>query len=81
MAFYMNIDLFMSDDGGAKSFVQTQLSSRRHKIDVYNIYDTLEEIYKIPNRSIKWNEIKGFAKFVFANANYKYKKLNEIWHT
>lgn len=80
MAFYMDIDLFMSDDGGAKSFVQTKLSSRRHKIDVYNVYDTLVEVYNISNRSIKWNEIKGFAKYVFANANDKYKKLNEIWH-
>lgn len=80
MTFYMGIDLFMSDDGAAKAFVTNRLSSRRHKIEVYNIYDTLEWIYKMGSTTIKWSEIKGMAKSVFAKAKHKYDEINNLWH-
>lgn len=80
MALYLKIDLFMSDDGDAKSFVTNRLSSRRHKITVYNIYDTLVELHNLENLSIKWSEVKGMAKRVFERAMYKYDAINELWH-
>lgn len=80
MAFYMGIDLFMSDDGAAKAFVTNRLSSRRHRIEVYNVYETLEWIYRTGSTTIKWSDIKGMAKNAFAMAMYKYDKINKLWH-
>lgn len=80
MAYYMGIDLFMSDDGGAKKYVLNRLNSRRHRIDVYNIYDTLQVIGELQNRKLKWSEIKGMAKVAFAKKKEKYDSINEIWH-
>lgn len=78
MAFYMGIDLFMSDDGQAKEFTMNKLSSRKHRIVVYNLFDTLVEVHKLDNSNVKWMEIKGMAKNVLS-VN-KYNRLNEIWH-
>lgn len=80
MALYLGIDLFMSDDGDAKSFVTNRLSSRRHKIMVYNIYDTLVALHELENTSIKWADVKGMAKRVFENTRHKYDGINELWH-
>lgn len=80
MSWYMNIDLFMSDDGGAKQFVLNRLNSRKHKIDVLNIFDTFVELFKLEERKTKWADIKGVSKFVFQKAMYKYDQINRIWH-
>ena len=78
MAFYKGIDLFMSDDGEAKRYITNKLSSSRHKIDVYNVYDTLERIGKMEGRNIKWRDVKGMAKRVLDEQ--RYEELNKIWH-
>lgn len=78
MAFYKGIDLFMSDDGEAKRYITNKLSSSRHKIDVYNVYDALERIGKMESRNLKWRNVKGMAKHVLDEQ--RYEKLNEIWH-
>lgn len=70
----------MSDDRAAKAFVENRLSSRRHKIVVYNIFDTLVELHNRDACGIKWSEIKGMAKYAFENAKDKYNKINGIWH-
>ena len=80
MAYYMKIDLFMSDDGGAKTYVLNRLNSRRHRIDVYNVYDTLRVIGELQDKKIKWSEIKGMAKAAFAKTEKKYESINKIWH-
>lgn len=80
MAFYMGIDLFMSDDGQAKQFTMNKLSSRSHRITVYNIYDMLVELHKLENCSIKWADVKGMAKYAFDEARDKYDRINKIWH-
>lgn len=79
MAWYMNMDIMMSDDGEAKHYVTTMLNSRQRKIHVYNIYDTLEYIGKMPERSIKWKEIKGMANQAFERAPKKFDSIREIW--
>lgn len=80
MAYYKGIDLFLSDDGGAKSFVMNRLSSRRNRIDVYNIYDTLKVIGTLENKQLKWSEVKGMAKAAFQKSKEKYDDINKIWH-
>ena len=79
MAFYVGIDLLLSNDGSAKSNVRTYLSSERHPISVLNVYDTLELIAQKSNTELKWSEIKGLAKRVLPEA--KYDMINSIWHT
>ncbi len=81
MAFYLGIDLFMSDDGGAKMFVENKLKSRRHRIEVYNLKDTLIKVFENENRTTKWKDIKGMAKKAFEKTMYKYDEVNQIWHS
>lgn len=76
----MNFDktLITFLDGQAKEFTMNKLSSRKHRIVVYNLFDTLVEVHKLDNSNVKWMEIKGMAKNVLS-VN-KYNRLNEIWH-
>lgn len=77
MAQIMNIDLMVSDDSKAKSIIQSRLSSSRHPLQVFNLYDTFLNIAD-SSTIIKWKDIKGLAK---KNMNQKrYNKLNEMWH-
>lgn len=78
MAFYVGIDLLLSNDGSAKSNVRTYLSSDRHPISVLNVYDTLELIAKKRNKELKWSEIKGLAKRVLSEK--RYDMINSMWH-
>lgn len=80
MAYNMGIDLFLSDDGEAKAYVFNRLNSRKHKIDVYNLYDTLKVVGEMQDRQLKWSEIKGMAKVAFEKAKGKYDSINRIWH-
>ncbi|AKN34245.1 hypothetical protein Ccar_24315 [Clostridium carboxidivorans P7] len=80
MAFHMGIGIFMSDDGGAKKYVVNQLSSRKHKISVYNVYDTLKNIGEKQVKYLSWSEIKATAKFAFEKIPEKLEEINNIWH-
>lgn len=80
MAIRINVDLFMSDDGGAKTFVTQHLSSRRHRLTVYNIFDTLKIIGEKDDKTIQWKQIKGFAKRVIKSKD-KVEVINQIWHS
>ena len=79
MAWYMNMDMMMSDDGEAKHYVLNMLNGRKKKIEVFNIYDTLKYIGEMPGRCIKWKEIKGMAHQAFAKAPGKYDAIRKIW--
>jgi hypothetical protein len=63
MAWYMNINIFMSDDREAELFVTGKLSNHRRKIIVYNVYDTLKEISLKSTKNIRWSDVKATAKF------------------
>lgn len=80
MAWYLGINILMSDDGGAKYYITSRLGSRRHRIEVYNVYDTLKLIGQKEVRNLKWSDIKATAKAVFENAENKYNDINETWH-
>lgn len=79
MAIRMNVNLFMSDDRGAKTFVTNHLSSRRHRLAVYNIYDTLEEIGKKEYKDMTWKQVRGFVKRVIKSPE-EVEEINRIWH-
>ena len=76
----MKIDMFMSDDWEAKYYIDNKLNSRRHNIEVYNVYDTLRLIGLKKERSIKWAEIKATAKVAFANKQGSYNEISNLWH-
>lgn len=78
MAFYLRIEVMMSDDGGAKSYISKNVSSRRHPLTVYNIFETLMMIGRLSNRRMKWGDIKGMSKRIFSKDLYE--KINEAWH-
>lgn len=79
MAFYMNINLMMSDDYEAKQYVTNRLSSKRHPINVYNINDTLLLLAENKERSLQWKDIKGLAKRLFENN--RYDNIRKQWTT
>lgn len=78
MAVYMGIKIFMSDDGGAKKYVQKRVNSKRHPLEVQNIYDVLMIIAKKKDRKIGWTEVKGCAKRVIDRKRYEEIKMQ--WH-
>lgn len=77
MAQSMNIDLMVSDDKKAKSIIENRLSSSRHPLKVFNIFDAFYSIAS-SSTSIKWQDVKGLAKKNIKKQQYE--KLNEEWH-
>ena len=77
MAQIMNIDLMVSDDSNAKSIIQSRLSSSRHPLRVFNLYDAFLNIAD-SSTTIKWKDIKGLVKKNLKKE--KYNKLNKEWH-
>lgn len=80
MAWYLGINILMSDDKSAKYYITSRLSSRRHKVLVYNVYDVLKMIGQKKTRSIKWAGVKATAKAAFANTEDLYNDIYNIWH-
>ena len=78
MALYMNINVFMSDDREARTYVKNRISSSRHRIMAYGIYDTLMYIGKSNDRQLRWSEVKGLAKEILAGKQYD--EINKMWH-
>lgn len=79
MAVYMGIKVFMSDDCGAKEYVKERVNSRRHPLEVQNIYDVLMIIAGKENRKVSWSEIKGCAKRVVKDRK-RYEEIKAQWH-
>lgn len=79
MAWYMNMDIMMSDDVDAKHYVTTMLTSRNKKIEVLNIFDILLHIGKMSNRNLKWKDVKGMAGRVLTKESKKYEHIKEFW--
>ncbi|MGD9678708.1 MAG: hypothetical protein AB7V16_10245 [Vulcanibacillus sp.] len=79
MAWYMNIGIFMSDDGGAKQYIETKLNSAKRRINVYNVYDTLHQIALKDTRNVKWTDIKATAKSSFEFSLDKYTEIRNLW--
>lgn len=80
MAWYLGIDILMSDDKSAKYYITSRLSSRRHRIEVYNVYDALKMIGQKRIKKIKWSEVKVTAKAAFAIKEDWYNEIYHIWH-
>lgn len=78
MAYYLGIDMFMSDDGEAKAYIVDRLRNNKHWIEVYNLYDTLYELKSLGSKSFSWQGIKSIAKSELSRD--KYDALNTYWH-
>lgn len=81
MAVWENIDMFLSDDGAAKTNIMKHIHSSRCKIEVYNIYDTLLAIGNSHSRKLKWQDVKGLAKRMGqrrSNPQY-YEDIKKTW--
>lgn len=78
MAWYLGIDILMSDDAGAKYYIKSRLNSRRHRIEVYSVYDVLKAIGQKKDKNIKWAEVKVTAKAAFGTGD-KYNDIAGIW--
>ncbi|MGN0161354.1 MAG: hypothetical protein ACI4AQ_08210 [Lachnospiraceae bacterium] len=81
MARLMGYDLFMSNDGGARNFVENRLNSRKHHIKVMNVEDTLIYIVQNISTALKWGRIKNIVK-QYKNTDYdtdkeKYERIRE----
>lgn len=81
MAVWKNIDMFLSDDGAAKTNIRAHLYSSRHKIEVYSIYDVLLTIGRTPLRQLKWQDVKGFARRMSDNRSnlHYYDDIQKVW--
>lgn len=79
MAWYLGIAIFMSDDGQAKQFVSSKLSSRRKVMEVHNVKDALLDWGNLQNRSVKYAQIKPVIKNHLAPN--KQPEVIAVWHT
>ena len=62
MALYLRLEIFMSDDNGAKQYVKQKINTERFKLKVLNLKDTFLEIAKKTNKSITYKEFKEATK-------------------
>jgi hypothetical protein len=78
LAKKLGIGLMMSDDRGARDFVEHKLNSRKNKIMVYNSYDVVLYIAKQGESVITWKDIKSTLKKCMSDRCYEEVKMK--WH-
>lgn len=84
MALSMGIDLMMTDDREAKTYISNRISSARNKIEVCTILDVLMKVDELKKSGIEWKEVKGFAKRVLVKKDGRrnvkaYETLRSKW--
>ena len=79
MAQHLHIDLMVSHDIGAKSYIEHHMSSSRHPLAVYNIGDVLAFLAACDRSVVKWQDVKGVAKRLFSGSYYD--KIRDCWQS
>jgi hypothetical protein len=83
MARILKLDIFMSNDGGAKQFVEGRLNSRKHKIQVMNVEDTFKCILENADTNLNWSKIKNVVKQFKKNGTKtdqeRYERIQSAW--
>lgn len=77
MAQHLHIDLMVSHDIGAKSYIENHMSSARHPLMVYNIGDVLVFLAACDRSVVKWQDVKGVAKRLFSGSYYD--NIRDCW--
>lgn len=78
MAQHMNIDLMVSDDVGAKKYIECHMNSSRHKLSVQNIPDVLISLSETDRSRVKWQDLKGLAKSLYGIGK-RYQEIRDYW--
>ncbi len=83
LAKLMNYDVLMSNDGGARTFIEKRINTGKNHISVYNIVDTFMKLISVETSSIKWPDIKNVMKQLRKNGNKtdeeKYQTIQKRW--
>ena len=80
MAQHLNIDLMVSHDAGAKKYIEEHMSSRRHRLIVWNIQDVFAGLASLDRSLVKWSDIKGVAKRLFGQ-DERYHMIRDCWQS
>lgn len=84
LARMLKLDCFMSNDGGARSYVENHLNNNKSQIiTIYNIEDTFNYIHKNIQTSLNWGRIKNVIK-QYKNSGLKanlerYERIRNVW--
>ena len=81
MALHLNIDLMVSDDNGAKNYIEKNLSSKRHKLSVQNIPDVLLSLASSDRCFLHWQDIKGLIKRLYGKNSKIYIEIRKCWQS
>lgn len=83
LAKFMNYDMFMSNDGGAKFFIKTKINNGKFSIRVVNIEETFVDLLDTNKSSLKWSDIKRVVYQLKHNGNRadeaKYQRIKNTW--
>ena len=83
LARFLNYDLLMSNDGGAKTFIETKLNIGKNNIRVVNIEETFTQLINPNNSNIKWSDIKDVVKPLkrsrYISDQEKFKRIHDLW--
>lgn len=77
-----NIDILMSNDGGAKNFVDNKLKTSRNTIKVINIERMFTELVTKDSSSLRWREIKKVVSQLKGTNDAderKYSNIRKFW--
>ena len=82
LARLQNMDIFMSNDKGAKFFVENKLNTAKNKISVVDIEETFTKLITPSSNSIKWKDVRSIIS-IWKNSNptdeKKYKHIRQCW--
>lgn len=74
----INITDSVIRDAGAKKYIEEHMSSRRHRLLVWNVQDVFAELASLDRSWVKWSDIKGVAKRLFGQ-DERYHKIRDCW--
>lgn len=77
MASFLRLEIFMSNDKGAKHYVETKINTQRYQLKVSNVVEVFEEIAKVDKKSITFDEFKSATKGLLPKANIT--SIKKMW--
>lgn len=59
LAWFMDYDYLMSNDSGAKTFIESKLNTLKHSIHVIDIEETFTSCLNKESSTLKWSDLKN----------------------
>ena len=81
MARMLGMEIFMSNDGGARTFVEQKISTKKSPLRVIDIETTFTELIVREASNLSWRDLKPIIAQLRRNETdqKQYERIRNLW--